>query len=262
MGKFLLFVLGAVLGILIGGGLALYFFGGAPRASEVPGKPIQPPDANGMPAATATVVLNQQFFNTVLNTIFQDMNAPAFPLNITGQNDNQVEDKLFHPTTIAFQQNANCDGKIVLLPEGSGVQTSVQLENGKISAPLAFQGNTSLLGNCVQFAGWAQTSLNLRFDEMQQTVYGQIDVQTVNLDGISPVLSGIVTPIVQTTLNNRVNPITILRGEQIAMSLPIAATNGTLSAKVKDVRADVKENALNFYITYDFAGNKTAQPAQ
>lgn len=261
MGKVLLFILGAVLGLIVGGALALYFFGGAPRAAELPGKPIQPPDANGTPAATANVVLTQQFFNSVLNTIFQDMNAPSFPLNLT-KNNNSFEYQPFQTTNIAFQQSGNCDGKIVLLPQGSGVETGVRLENGNINAPLAFQGNTSLFGQCIQFAGWAQTALNLRFDESQQTVFGQIDVQTINLDGVSPLLSSVVTPIVQTTLNNRVNPITILRGDQISLNLPITAANGTLQAKVKDVRADVKENSLNFYITYDFAGVKNASQPQ
>ncbi|MEO8073687.1 MAG: hypothetical protein ABI891_04685 [Acidobacteriota bacterium] len=259
MSKILLFVIGAVLGLIIGGVLVLYFFGGAPRAAAVPGNPIQPPDAAGSPNGTATVVLNQQFFDTILGTIFRDMNAPAFPLNLTGQNTYQSG---IHPEKIAFQQNGGCDGKITLLPEGSGVKTGVRLENGKITAPLAFQGSTLLFGNCINFTGWAQADFNLRYDETQQTVFGQIDVQTINLDGITPLLSGVVTPIVQTTLNNRVNPVTILRGQQLALNLPISATDGTLNAKVKDIRADIKENALNFYVIYDFAGTKGIQSAQ
>ena len=259
MSKFLLFLLGTVFGLIVGGVLVLYFFGGAPRTAAIPGNPILPPDANGSPNGTATVVLNQQFFDTVLNTIFRDMNAPAFPLNLTGQNTSSSD---FQPAKIALQSNSGCDGKIVLLPEGSGVKTSVRLESGKITAPLAFQGSTSLAGNCINFTGWAQANFNLRYDETQQTVFGQIDVQTVNLDGITPLLSGIVTPIVQNTLNNRVNPVTILRGQQITLNLPISATDGTLSAKVKEIRADVKENGLNFYVTYDFAGTKIVSPTQ
>lgn len=256
MSKFLTFIFGSILGLLIGGGLVFYFFSGAPRASELPGQPIQPPDANGLPTGTATVVLNQQFFDTVLGTIFSQMNAPAFPLNLTGQNNFDTEIK---PQNIAFQQQNSCDQRIVLLPEGSGVKTSVRLENGKINAPLAFSGSYSLLGQCLQFAGWAQANLQLRYDQAQQNVYGEIQVETVNLDGIAPVASGFVTPLVQTTLNNRVNPITILKGNQIALSLPIAATDGTLNAQVKDVRAQIKENELSFFVSYDFSGTKANQ---
>jgi hypothetical protein len=253
MSKFLTFILGAFLGFIFGGVLIFYFFSGAPRAVELPGQPIQSPDPNGLPTGTATVVLNQQFFDTVLETIFSQMNAPAFPLNLTGQNNYESKIK---PEKIAFFQENTCDGKITLLPEGSGVKTSVRLENGKINAPLAFKGTYSVLGQCLEFAGWAQANLQLRYDQTQQDVYGQIQVETVNLDGVSPIASGLVTPLVQTTLNNRVNPITILKGKQIALSLPISATDGILNAQVKDVRAEVKENALSLFISYDFTGTK------
>ena len=256
MNKALTFIIGAVLGLVIGGGLVFYFFGGAPRAAQTPpGVPILPPDPNGSPAGTASVVLNQQFFDQILGTIFRDMNAPAFPLNLTGQNnfDAATRPQL---ASFALQNSGGCDGRIILQPEGSGVKTGVRLENGKISAPLAFTGSTSVLGQCINFTGWAQATLQLRYDEAQQNVFGQINVETVNLDGVLPVVSGFVTPIVQTTINNRVNPIVILRGQQIALNLPIAATGGNLNAKVKDVRSEIKENALSLFVTYDFAGTK------
>ena len=79
-------------------------------------------------------------------------------------------------------------------------------------------------------------------------------IQSVNLDGISPLVSPFVTPLVQSSLNQRVNPIQILRGDQIALSLPIQAANGTLNARVKDVRSEVKDNALHLHLTYDFTG--------
>ncbi len=181
----------------------------------------------------------------------RDMNAPAFPLNLSGQN-NQTD---FQPTKIALMQGGNCEGKITLLPEGSGVQTGIRLENGKISAPLAFKGSYNL-GGCIEFSGWAQAGLNLRYDDAEKNVFGQINVETVNLDGVTPLISGVIAQFVQNSLNQRVNPITILRGQQIALSVPISATEGTLNAQVKEVRAEVKENALNLYVSYDFKGTK------
>lgn len=251
MGKF---ILGALLGLVIGGALVFFFFGGAPRAASLPGEPIQPPDPNGPPPGTAQIVLRQDFFNNVLQTIFRDMNAPSFPLNI---GENFKED----PNAVQYglQQGNQCDGKIVLLPEGSGVKTGLQFQNDQIAAPLAFQGSASVFGQCVNFTGWAQANMSLRYDAAQQTVFGTINVETVNLDGVAPFVSGFVTPLVQTTLNQRVNPIQILQGQQIALNLPIAATGGNLQAKVSDVRADVKDNALNLYVIYDFAGNKNGQ---
>lgn len=255
MSKILTFIIGAVLGLVIGGGLIFYLFSGAPRAAQLPGNPIQSPDANGLPAGTASVVLNQRFFDTVLATIFRDMNAPAFPLNLTGKYNFADAPRATY-ASFALQNGGGCDGKITLQPTGSNVTTGVRLENGKITAPLAFTGSTSIIGQCINFTGWAQANLDLRYDAAQQTVFGQINVETVNLDGVSPLVSGLVTPLVQNTINQRVNPIVILRGQQIALNLPIAATDGTLKASVKDVRAEIKENALNLYVTYDFAGTK------
>lgn len=248
MGKF---ILGILLGLVFGGALVFFFFGGAPRAAQLPGEPIQPPDPNGQPAGTAQIVLRQDFFNNVLQTIFRDMNAPSFPLNLGG---NAVE----NPNAVKYGllQQSTCDGKITLLPEGSGVKSGLKFENEKINAPLAFSGSTSVLGQCINFTGWAQANMALRFDAGQQTVFGTLNIETVNLDGVAPFVSGFVTPLVQTTLNQRVNPIPVLKGQQIALNLPIAATNGNLKADVKDVRAEVKDNALNLYVIYDFAGVK------
>lgn len=253
MGKFVVFLLGALLGLVLGGVLAYFLFVGTPSASQVPGQPIQPPDPGGNPPGTAQVVLPQEFFNNILQTIFRDMNAPSFQLGLMQEAEN--------PNTVKYGllQNGGCEDKITLLPEGSGVQTGIRFEENTIAAPLAFKGSKSIVGSCIPFSGWAQARLDLRFDQQQQAVFGQINVETVNLEGVSPVFTGFVTPFVQTTLNSRVNPIEVLRGQQIALSVPIAATDGQLRAAVQDVRAEVKDNALHLYIIYDFKGVKAGQ---
>lgn len=261
MSKFLSLIVGLLIGGLLGGLLTFYFFVGAPSAVSVPGDPVKPPETNGPPPGTATVVLNQQFFNTVLQTIFQEMNAPSFPLNISRRG---FENPDYRTIPAAYFQNpspSSCDGRITLLPEGSGVKTAVRLEEGKISAPLAFRGSTKVFGNCVQFSGWASAGFSLYYEADQQNVYGRINVQTVNLDGITPLAGGLVAQFVQNALNQRVNPITILQGEQIALQLPIDAANGTLRARIEDVRAEIGEDALKLYITYDFKGEKMVDPA-
>lgn len=246
MGRLLI---GILIGALLGSLLVFLLFGGVPRAAQTPGVPIQPPDPGGVPAGTAQIVLRQDFFNEVLGTIFRDMNDPSFPLGLSSTSSEQPG------VAYGLQQGTEaCDGTITLLPEGSGVRTGLVLENNKLGAPLAFSGSYNSPFGCLRFTGWAQASLDLRYDASQQKVFGQINVETVNLDGVNPVLSGFVTPIVQSTLNNRVNPIQVLEGRQIALSVPIAATNATLMANVADVRADVKDNALNLYVIYNFNG--------
>ena len=226
-------VIGLLIGLLIGGALTFYFFVGVPRTSKAPGILIQPPDPNNVPSGAAQIVLRQQFLNEALGTIFKEMSAPAFPLS---------------------EPSADCEGRITIQPEGSGVQTGVTFENNRIAAPLAFTGSYASPVGCVRFSGWAQSNFEMRFDPQSQTVYGLLNVETVNLDGVNPVMSGLVTPLVQSTINTRVNPIRILDGRQIAVNLPVAAANGNLQAAVTDVRADVRDNALNLYVIYDFAG--------
>jgi len=205
------FIVGSLVGLIVGGVLTFYLFVGVPRAVNAPGNPIQPPDAGGNPPATAQIVLKQEFFNEVLKTIFRDMNAPSFPLSLTENRDAKTKES----ASYAMLQDGGCDGRITLLPDGSGVQSGLKFENGKINAPLAFRGSYQSMFGCLNFSGWTQANLELRFDAAQQTVLGQLNIETVNLDGGASVFGGIVTPLVQKTLNDRVNPIQILQGKQI-----------------------------------------------
>ena len=230
-----------LIGFLLGGVLTYFLFVGTPRAANVPGQLVKAPDAGGLPSGTAEIVLRQEFFNQILGTLFRDMNPPAFPLG--------------DPQAAA---GSGCDSKITILPEGSGVQTGVRFENNKLNAPLAFTGSYQSPVGCLQFSGWAQSNFELRFDAATQSVFGQVNVETVNLDGVNPFFSALVTPIVQSTLNTRVNPVRLIDGKQIAVNLPIAATGGNLQAKVADVRSEVKGNALNLYAIYEFGGVKAA----
>ncbi len=242
MGKILV---GALLGLILGGVLTFYFFVGVPGSNAVYGEPIKPLDASGVPPGTAQIVLRQDFFNNVLQTIFRDMNDPAFPLG---------------STPIQPVAEGQCGSQINILPEGSGTQSSVRFVNGSIAVPLAFSGSYSSPFGCLRFTGWANSKFELRYDAASQSVVGQINIETVNLDGVNPLMSGIVTPLVQSSLNNSVNPIQILNGKQIAISLPISATNANLKAEVSDVRAEIKEDALNLYVTYNFSGAPLSQP--
>ncbi len=232
------FIIGILIGLLLGGAIVFYLFNVAPGAAHAPGVPIAAPDPAGPPPGTAEIVLRQAFFNSVLDTIFRDMSAPTFPLTLSGQPD----------------QDQQCPSQITLLREGSGVQTSVRLDGNALTAPLAFSGSYNSIFGCLQFTGRAQAGMILRYEVSQQSVFGQLNIETVSLDGIDPVLNGFVTPLVQSTLNSRVNPILILDGRQLTVNVPVAATQSSLQAAVKGVRAEVRDNALNLYLTYDFRG--------
>jgi hypothetical protein len=232
---------GLVIGILVGGVLCYFLVVGAPHSNKRPGEIIKAPDAGGIPPGTAQIVIRQDLLNTVLTTIFTQLKPPTFPLSNGG--------------------DSTCSSTITILPQGSGVQTGVQFENSAIKAPLAFTGSYSSFAGCFPFSGWAQSDLQLRFDQATQSVYGIVNVETVNLDGVNPVVSGLITPIVQSTINSRVNPIKIVDGRQLAVDLPVTAAQGDLKAAVSDVRAEVKDNALNLFVIYGFSGGPMQTPA-
>lgn len=240
------FVIGLLIGLVLGAAAVFYLFVAVPRSSVAPGVPISGPDAAGQPAGSAQIVLRQEFFNEVLTSIFRDMDPPAFPLSLTGQ---------------PGAQDQACRSEITIRREGSGVQTAVRFDNNTLSAPLAFSGSYNSIFGCFQFTGWAEAGLDLRYDAASQSVFGQVNVKTVNLDGVNPLVGGILTPLVQSTLNSRVNPVLIVDGRQIGVTVPIVATNGKFNATVSDIRAEVKENALNLYVIYGFRG-VPMQPAQ
>src|SRR3712207_9446675 len=66
-------------------------------------------------------------------------------------------------------------------------------------------------------------SMDFRFSPEEQTLYGQLNVAGVNVEGMSPVLSGFVTAFVQGAINQRVNPLVLLRGQQLTFNIPVQA---------------------------------------
>jgi hypothetical protein len=235
-----------VLGILLGAGAAVYFMGIGP-ARKAPGVAVRPPDNGQNPPATVEIALEQSFVDAVLATTFSNLGTPTFQLTESTQASGGIK-------TAAFQ--GSCTNSITLLPEGSGVKTGVQFRNGNVSAPLAFSGSYSLAGQCLQFKGWAQTNIKLYFDESKQTVYGNVTVDGVNLEGVNPIANTMVTVFVQSAINQRVNPLVLVSEKQLSLMIPVKASNGAVKAHAKDVRAEILDGSLKLHLTYEFSGVK------
>ena len=154
----------------------------------------------------------------------------------------------------AFQ--SSCNDVLVLNAEGDNVKTGVRFTGGKITAPLAFTGSYSILTRCVQFKGTAKATVDLSFDQQKQTVFGQLNVDDVVLDGVPPIVSSLVTAFVRKTITEQVNPFEVLQVSQLALKLSIQASGGSVKAQVKDVRAEVQEGSLKLYLTYDFSAER------
>jgi hypothetical protein len=234
-----------LLGILLGGGAAIYFLG-APRAQLMQGQAVQPPAQGGNPPGTIVIALEQSFIDAVLATTFSGLGTPTFQLGQNRDGSERIEQALFQ---------GGCTNSITLLPEGSGVKTGVQFRNGNVHAPMAFTGSYNLAG-CMQFKGWAQSSIKLSFDQEKQTVFGYVTVEGVNLEGVNPIANTLVTSFVQGAINQRVNPLVLVSEPQLSLMIPVKASNGTVKARAKDVRAEVLDGSLKLYLTYEFSGVK------
>ena len=229
------FVLALVLGLLVGGAGAYFLFVGAPRAQLVKGDKVRAPEPGATAPGTAVVELDEQFFNALLSSIFKDLGKPAFPL----------------------QAGSGCPDQVVIEPNSGDVRTGVVLQNNQVTVPLAFSGGYNLpLFGCQNFRGTAEANIDFRFVPEEPALNGQLNVVGVNMEGMSPLANGPITAFVQGAINQRVNPLPIMRGQPLTLNVPVQATGGTLQARARDVRAEVKDGKLRLYVTYDFKGQK------
>ncbi len=238
-----------VLGLLLGAGVAVFLLG-VPRMKSAPGTKVQAPAAGELAGDTVMITIGNGFFNDLLTAVFRDLGPPAFNLAEleTGAGPATIK-------PVAYQQG--CANSITLMSEGGGGKTQVQFTGGKITAPLAFTGSYNLMGNCMQFKGTANTSIELRFDHPSQTVFGQMSVDGVNLEGVNPIANNFVTVFVRNAIDTRVNPLELIRAPQLQLMIPVKASNGAVMAQVKDVRAEVLDGMLKLFISYEFNGAKT-----
>lgn len=205
-----------------------------------------------LPPAEATVTLNEQFLNSLLDAVFTNLRAPSFPLSLS-KGDAPAAATTTEALAPAKRVVNQCSSQIVLEREMSGVRTAVRFENGRIKAPLAFTGtyNTGLLG-CMRFQGWADTLINLEFNRERQTLNAHVDVVDIHLNGVPQLANGVVVQMVQNAIDQRINPIEILQATQLTTRLPISAAGGALNLRAKDLRPEVIPGAVRLHIIYEF----------
>ena len=221
-------------------------------ASQPPApRPSTPATA---PAAEATITLNEQFLNALLEAMFTRLGAPSFPLALS----NEVRPVFSPPTAARSLDTTNqCSSVVVLEREMNGVKTAVRFENGRIVAPLAFSGTYSvLLLGCMRFQGWADTAINLEFDRERQVLSARVDVQDIHLSGIPTLANGVVINMVQNSLDARINPVEILQAAQLTARLPIDAAGGALRLRAREVRPEIVPGFLRLHITYEFVSDR------
>jgi hypothetical protein len=179
-----------------------------------------------------SVVVNEGFMNKLLDAVLAQPAPLRFPI---------------------AQGVRGCGNDVTLTRATDGARTQVRIGGGQVGATVAFRGSyqTTLLG-CVPFEGWADTVFNLSFDRERQAFIARIEVRDMSLKNIPSLLSGSVTGLVQDAINQRVNPVTILRTEQLSTNFPLAQ-GSSLSLRAKGIRHTVVGKELRLHIAFDIA---------
>ncbi len=244
------FLLAVVLSaLMMSGALAQ---GGAQQQRRVRARQVEA----AQPAAEATVVLPEQFLNSLLDVMFTKLKAPSFPLSLAVNNQTREQvtaSTELHHAKVSAASAEQCSSAIVLEREMGGVRTAVKFANGKIVAPIAFTGsyNVAMIG-CIRFQGWADTDINLEFNRARQTLSARVQVTDIHLNNVPTLANGIVVDLVQSSLDQRINPVEILQAAQLSTRLPIAAAGGALRLRATEVRPEIVDGALRLHIFYEF----------
>ncbi len=112
----------------------------------------------------------------------------------------------------------------------------------------------------VQTTGTVAVTVDEKFfDSLLGTIFRQLGPPQLKLSQMQnegQQQTPLVTAFVRQTIAEKLNPFEVLKVSQLALSLNVRASGGTLNARVKDVHAEAQEAALKLYLTYDFSAEK------
>jgi hypothetical protein len=211
----------------------------------------RPRQARAIPSAEVTIVLNEQFFNSFLDEVFTDLQAPSYKISAASEALRKGKEASAAHVSAAAQNE--CASVIVLEREMDGVRTSVRFENGRIVAPLAFRGSygSTLLG-CLKFQGWADTTMKLEFDEARQVLNARVNVENIHLSNVPKAANFLLVGMVQKVIDMRINPVEIIQAAQLSARITVAAAGGSLRLRAREVRPEITKGALQLHIIYEF----------
>jgi len=180
-----------------------------------------------------SVTLNEAFFDAAIDAVLSKGETPYVELRDGGN------------------VNAECRETIRVAREMNGVRTAVRFREGKILAPVAFSGSYRFpLVGCVEFAGWAQTVVDLEFDAANQRVLARAKVQSVNLNGTAGIGKNLLAPLVQSALDKKINPMELIRIDRLAFAFPIDQAS-SIKVKAAGFRTAVQNGSLTIFLPYD-----------
>jgi hypothetical protein len=192
--------------------------------------------ATNAPTGEATITVTEQFLNSFLTAIFDNLNEPSMPLTVGG-----------------VKSGPDCASEIRLKREAAGVRTAVHFENGKITGPLAFAGayNSGLMG-CIEFSGWADSEVVLDYDNSRRALVARFRLRDIHLNNTPAVLNGPLLQMVQGTIDRKYNPVELFTLEKLSTRVDIQPAGGALQLRAREIRPEITPSALTLHIIYEF----------
>jgi len=192
--------------------------------------------ATNAPTGEATITVTEQFLNSFLTAVFDNLNEPSMPLTVGGA-----------------KSGPDCASEIRLKREAGGVRTAVHFENGRIVGPLAFAGayNSGLMG-CIEFSGWADSEVVLEYDNARRALVARFRLRDIHLNNTPAVLNGPLLSMVQSTIDSRYNPVELFTLEKLSTRVDIQPAGGALQLRAREIRPEITPSALTLHIIYEF----------
>ena len=192
-----------------------------------------------------TISFTEQFFDTLLDAVFQHAPPPEFSLAHTQASGSNLGQRN------SFAPSAQCRESIRILRQNGAARTGVKFRQGQIHAPIAFSGNYNppFIG-CVAFTGLADAIIDLEFDQSNQRLIARARVQDVSLNGTGGVGSSLVARMVQGTIDKKINPIEIVRTDKVTFVMPVK--NANIRMRAVGFSPEVTGGQLNIRVAYEF----------
>lgn len=180
------------------------------------------------------ITLSEQFFEAFLEAVFTHLDEPSVSINEKGN------------------AGSGCSETIRLKREMNGVKTAVRFQREKIYAPIAFEGSYKIpLIGCIDFEGWAETNIELTFDRNKNAISGRANVLKVNLSGANGIGSSLLARFVQSSIDEKINPIEIIKLDKLSFIAPIQNA-GRLRMRASGFSHRVSARKLEITIKYSF----------
>jgi hypothetical protein len=102
----------------------------------------------------------------------------------------------------------------------------------------------------------AYTEWTLEFDRSAQVLQVRIKITDMRLENVPSLVQGSIVTLVQSAIDARINPLKILKPEQLSSVVPVAPSGGSLRLRAKEVKPEIVPGMVHLHLTYEFLPEK------